>query len=68
MVDGREFLKHLGLMLRPKYEIGLLKKEGNSDPSKLFIALDYINDAPACEPLKEPAYYQQLIKDLYYKS
>lgn len=68
ILDGRDLLKHLGLMLRPKYEIGLLKKEGNSDPSKLFIGWDYINDAPTCEPLKTPAEYQQILKDIYYKN
>lgn len=68
VLDGRELLKHLGLMLRPKYEIGQLKKQGNSDPSKLFIAWDYINDAPACTPLKTPEEYQQMLKDIYYKN
>lgn len=67
-IDGRELLKLLGLMLRPKYEIGVLKKEGNSDPSKLFMSWDYINDAPACKPLKQPEEYQQILKDIYYKS
>lgn len=66
VLDGRELLKHLGLMLRPKYEIGLLKKEGNSDPSRLFIRWDYVNDAPACLPLKTPAEYQQTLKDIFY--
>lgn len=68
VLDGRELLKLLGLMLRPKYEIGLLKKEGNSDPSKLFITWDYINDAPACQPLKTAEEYQQMLKDIYYKN
>lgn len=68
VLDGRDLLKMLGLMLRPKYEIGLLKKEGNSDPGKLFIGWDYVNDAPTCEPLKTPAEYQQILKDIYYKN
>lgn len=68
MMDGRDFLKHLGLKLRPKYEIGLLKKEGNSEPGKLFIGWDYINDAPTCMPLKTPEEYQQIVKDIYYKN
>lgn len=66
VLDGRELLKLLGLMLRPKYEIGILKKQGNSDPSKLFLTWDYLNDAPACQPLKTPAEYQKILKDIYY--
>ena len=68
VLDGRELLKHLGLKLRPRYEIGLLKKEGNSDPSKLFIGWDYINDAPTCAPLKTPGEYQELLKDIFYRN
>lgn len=62
-----DFLKLVGLKLIPKYEIGVLKKAGNNDPSKLFMAYDYHLDTPTGEPLKEPEYYQKLIKDSYYK-
>jgi hypothetical protein len=67
-IDGRDFLKVVGLKLRPRYEIGLLKKEGNSDSSKLFISWDYMNDMPTCKPLLTPAEYQQIVKDVYYKA
>lgn len=68
VIDGRDLLKLLGLKLRPRYEIGQLKKEGNADPGKLFLAWDYMNDVPACVPLKDPTHYQQVIKDTYYAS
>lgn len=67
VIDGRELLKLLNLKLRPRYEIGLLKKEGNTDPSKLFIGWNYLHDAPTCEPLKTPEEYQTILKDLFYK-
>lgn len=65
-VDGREFLRRLGLKLIPKYEVQMLKKQGNNDPGKLFMTWDYVNDAPQCEPIKSPEEYQQMVKDIYY--
>jgi hypothetical protein len=65
-IDIRSILYLLGLKLLPKYELNVLKKEGNSDPSKLFIAWDYSIDMPTCEELKPVVYYQQLIKNHYY--
>lgn len=65
-VDIRQLLTTLGLKLLPKYEIQVLKKEGNTDPKKLFISWDYLTDMPVCEPLKDPEYYQKIIKDTYY--
>jgi hypothetical protein len=48
IIDGREFLKLLGLKIRPKYEIGMLKKEGNTDPGKIFIGW-YVTSACSVE-------------------
>lgn len=62
-----DFLKILGLKLIPKYEIAQLKKQGNTDPSKLFMAYDYAMDTPTGEPLKQPEEYTKMIKDIYYK-
>jgi hypothetical protein len=45
----------------------MLKKQGNTDPSKLFMSYDYCLDVPTGEPLKKPEQYQQLIKDTFYK-
>ena len=66
-VNIRDLLHLLGLKLLSRYEIQQLKKEGNTDPSAIFMAWDYLRDAPTGEPLKEAAYYQQLIKDAFYK-
>ncbi|MEY3496873.1 MAG: Phytophthora parasitica virus, partial [Actinomycetota bacterium] len=63
----KDFLRVLGLKLLPKYEIQMLKKQGNTDPSKLFYSYDYNLDMPTCTPLQQPEYYQQLIKDSFYK-
>lgn len=66
-VNVRDFLRILGLKLLPKYEINMLKKEGNTDPKRLFMSWDYVNDCPTGEPLKESTFYQDLIKETYYK-
>ena len=66
-VNIYNLLRLLGLKLIPKTERMDLKKAGNNDCSKLFLTWDYVTDLPRCEPLKEPSYYQQVIKDSYYK-
>lgn len=66
-INANDFLRVVGLKLLPKYEIQMLKKQGNTDPSKLFMSYDYILNMPTCTPLQKPEYYQQLIKDSYYK-
>lgn len=65
-VNIKNLLPFLGLKLLPKYEIQQLKKSGNTDPSKCFMAWDYIRDCPTGEPLKEASYYQELIRTKYY--
>jgi len=60
-------LRVLGLKLLGKFDRMALQKEGNTDPSKLFITWDYAQDVPLCTPLQKPEHYQQLIKDSYYK-
>ncbi|QKK82938.1 hypothetical protein 1 [Nicoomyvirus llwydnae] len=67
IVNIRDLLPVLGLKLLSKYEIAQLKKQGNTDPKAIFIAWDYLRDAPTGDPIKEPAHYQQIIKDHYYK-
>ena len=66
-VEGRQLLRSLGLKLISKYEIGMLKKQGNADPGKLFMTWDYLTDAPKCEPIKTPEEYQAIIKELCYQ-
>jgi hypothetical protein len=61
-----KLLELLGIKLIPTYEINLLKKAGNNDPSKLFYTWDYVMDCPACSPLKSPEMYKKLIKNAYY--
>ena len=60
-------LRLLGLKLIGKFDRMALKKEGNMDPSKLFISWDYAQDLPLCTPLQTPEHYQQVIKDSYYQ-
>jgi hypothetical protein len=57
----------LGLKLVNEFERKKLKKEGNEDPSKLYMSWDYNLDCPTGEPLKDPSYYQQVIRDFYYR-
>jgi hypothetical protein len=47
-------------------ERAALKKEGNTDMSKLFLDWDYVTDTPTGKRLKEPAEYQQIIRDYFY--
>lgn len=67
-INVRDFLHIMGVKLLPKYEINQLKKAGNTDPKKLFMAWDYSMDAPTAEPLKEPEYYAKKVKDYFYGS
>ena len=53
-VNIRDLLRTLGIKLLSKYEITQLKKEGNTDPSKIFMSYDYLRDCPTGEPLKTP--------------
>lgn len=57
----------LGLKLLPKWDRVQLKKEGNQDFGKLFITWDYVTDTPLCTPIASPEYYQEIIRDYYYK-
>lgn len=66
-VNIYEFLRLLGVKLIPKYEINVLKKSGNTDPSKLFMSYDYLSDVPTGEPLKTPEQYAAIVKDAYFK-
>lgn len=56
----------LGLKLIPKWDRVKLQKDGNTDLSRLFITWDYISDTPLCTEVKEPTYYQHLIRDYYF--
>nr|QTZ83195.1 MAG: replication protein [Grus japonensis parvo-like hybrid virus] len=66
-VNIRDLLRVCGVKLLSKYEITQLKKQGNTDPKAIFMAWDYLRDCPTGDALKEPAEYQQMIKDAYYK-
>ena len=59
-------LRLLGIKLISKYEINMLKKEGNEDPSKLFMSWDYVKDEPDGLPLLLPEDYREIIREYYY--
>lgn len=61
-----ELLRLLQLKLVPKGTRATLKQEGNNDMSKLFLDWDYVGDSPTGKPLKDPATYQQIIRDYFY--
>lgn len=65
-VNIRDLLPILGLKLLSKYEITQLKKAGNKDPTKVFMAWDYLRDSPTGEPIREPAHYQEIIRQKFY--
>lgn len=66
IVKSHELLRALGLKLLSRYELQQLKKEGNQDPSKIFLAWDYLRDTPTGEPLPSPETLQAKIRELYY--
>ena len=57
----------LGVKLITDFERKRLKKEGNEDPSKLYLNWNYNLDCPTGLPLKTPEEYQKLIRDFYYQ-
>ena len=61
-------LRLLGLKLLPKWERNKLKKEGNVDPGKLFIAWDYATDMPTGKPIKSSKEYQDELRSYFYAS
>lgn len=65
-INISELLRLLGVKLLPRYEINMLKKSGNTDPGKLFISWDYLNDMPLCEPIEGPEAFAKKIKDTYF--
>lgn len=65
-VDVKDLLPVLGLKLIPRYEINMLKKAGNKDPKAIFMAWDYLRDAPVGEPLKDAEHYQKIIREKYF--
>lgn len=66
-VNIKDFLPILGLKLLSKYEITQLKKQGNLDPTKIFMSWDYLRDAPTGLPLKSAQEYQAIIKNHFYE-
>lgn len=65
-VNIYNLLRLLGLKLLPKPDRDNLRKEGNQDPSKIFLAWDYVTDLPTGKPVEPPEYYQKIIKDAFY--
>lgn len=61
-----ELLRLLQLKLVDKATRAELKKEGNTDMSKLFLDWDYVTDVPTGKQLKQPMEYQQLIRDYFF--
>jgi hypothetical protein len=67
VVNVYELLRLLGIKLLPSFQRNILKKEGNTDVSKLFISWDYLTDMPTCTPLRKPEDYQEIIRNAFYK-
>lgn len=65
-VNVTSFLRLLGLKLIPKHQRNTLQSEGNTDPGRLFISWDYMQDIPTGQPLRSPEDYQAIIKTAFY--
>jgi len=59
-------LRLLQVKLVEKVVRATLKKEGNTDVSKLFMDWDYVTDSPTGKPIKTPFEYQQIIRDYFF--
>lgn len=59
-------LRLLGLKLIDKYDRKRLEKEGNEDPSKLYMTWDHATETPLGLPLKSVEEYQEIIRNNYY--
>lgn len=66
VINIRDLMRALSIKLLDKYEIQQLKREGNQDPSKLFLSWDYLRNIPTGDPLPQPVVLQAKIKELYY--
>lgn len=66
-VNIRDLLPLLGLKMLSKYEVNQLKRDGNTDPRKIFMSWDYLRDCPTGEPLKTADEYAAIIREKYYK-
>lgn len=66
-VNVWSFHRLLGVKLLDSYDIMRLKREGNTDPSKLYMSYDYVADLPTGLPLKTPEEYREIVKDAFYK-
>lgn len=62
-----ELKRLLGIKLISEFERKALKKEGNEDTSKLFLDWNYRLDCPTGMALKSKEYYQDIIRDFYFK-
>nr|QJI53841.1 MAG: replication protein [Parvo-like hybrid virus UC4]QJI53845.1 MAG: replication protein [Parvo-like hybrid virus UC4] len=65
-VNIQDVLRLTDIKLLSKYELNMLKKEGNSDPRKCFMTYDYIRDCPKGEPLPDHEFFQEKIKKAFY--
>lgn len=61
-----ELLRLLQLKLVDSYVRAALKKEGNTDVSKLFMDWDYVTDSPTGKELKSPEEYQSIIREYFF--
>lgn len=57
----------LGLKLIPQWELKRLKQQGNEDSASLWRMWDYCRGMPSGEPLEKPEYFQELIREIFYK-
>lgn len=62
-----ELLRILNLKMISTYERKALQKEGNEEPSKLFLDWNYRLDCPTGLGLKESEHYRTLIREFYFK-
>lgn len=66
-IKSAELHRLLGIKLRNKYELQMLKREGNTNPGACFVAWNYVEDLPSLRPLPTPEECRNMIKDAYYK-
>ena len=67
-IRAPELHRILGIKLRNKYELNMLRQEGNTAPGSCFMSWNYLEDMPSLHPIPSPEQCQDIIRKHYYQS
>nr|UQB76434.1 nonstructural protein [Flumine parvovirus 12] len=67
-IHSNDLQRLLGIKLKNRYELGLLKQSGNTEVSKCYYAWNYVENMPSLRAIPSPEECQALIREAYYKA